>query len=154
MSGVSFQVTLDDETARLKLVELVERMDNPRGFYKNVGELLLNSVGDNFDNERGPDGRRWVPLSPVTRELRQRKYGNSPLTILRVTGALRGSYNYVASDDDVRIGTSKIQAALLHFGGQAGRNRKVTVPARPQVGVSSDDEREIGRMAEDWLSQE
>ncbi|MCM2431963.1 phage virion morphogenesis protein [Agrobacterium rosae] len=154
MSGVSFQVTLDDETARLKLIDLVERMDNPRGFYKNVGELLLNSVGDNFDNERGPDGRRWVPLSPVTRELRQRKYGNSPLTILRVTGALRGSYNYVASDDDVRIGTSKIQAALLHFGGQAGRNRKVTVPARPQVGVSSDDEREIGRMAEDWLSQE
>ncbi|XHE13668.1 phage virion morphogenesis protein [Agrobacterium deltaense] len=154
MSGVSFQVTLDDEAARLRLVELVERMDNPRGFYKNVGELLLNSVGDNFDNESGPDGQRWRGLSQVTRELRQRKYGNSPLTILRVTGSLRGSYNYVASDEDVRIGTSKIQAALLHFGGQAGRNHKVTVQARPQVGVSSNDEREIGRMAEEWLSSE
>ena len=154
MTGVSFKVTLVDEAARLRLVELVERMNSPRGFYKNVGELLLNSVGDNYDNERGPDGIRWKSLSLVTRELRQRRYGNAPLTILRVTGSLRGSWNYRATDDDVRVGTSKIQAALLHFGGQAGRNHKVTIDARPQVGVSNDDEREIGRLAEEWLTME
>jgi phage gpG-like protein len=80
-------------------------MQRPIGFYKNVGERLLESVDDNFDNESAPDGTRWTPLSPVTRDRRSKANGNAPMTILRASGHLKESINYKASDTEVRIGT-------------------------------------------------
>lgn len=154
MTGISYKTTINDADMREKLAELIGRMENARGFYKNVGDHLLNSVGENFENETAPDGTRWKTLSAVTRDLRARKYGNAPVTILRASGALRGSINAAASDTDVRIGSALPYAAIHQLGGEAGRNRKVTIPARPYLGLSSEDETEIFAIAEDWLEVE
>lgn len=154
MTGISYKATIDDADMREKLAELIDKMENAEGFYKNVGEHLLNSVGDNFDNETAPDGTRWKALSIATRDLRQKKYGNAPVTILRASGALRGSINMVASDTEVRIGSALIYAAIHQLGGEAGRNRKVTIDARPYLGISAADEEEIFAIAEDWLAVE
>ncbi|PYE87514.1 phage virion morphogenesis protein [Phyllobacterium leguminum] len=154
MTGISYKATVDDTDMREKLAELIDRMESPRGFYVNVGEHLLNSVGDNFDNEQGPDGEKWAPLSPVT-IARREAAGYGPTPILRVTGGLRGSYNYEASDTEVRVGTAKVQAAMMHFGGESkGYMTGAVIPARPAVGISTGDEEEIFAIAEDWLAVE
>ncbi|WP_107326986.1 phage virion morphogenesis protein [Agrobacterium pusense] len=154
MTGISYKTTINDADMREKLAELVERMTNREGFHKNVGEHLLNSTDERFDSETAPDGSRWKTLSLVTRDLRMRKYGNAPITILRASGALRGSINMVASENEVRIGSALVYAAIHQLGGEAGRNRKVSIPARPYLGLSSEDETEIFAIAEDWLEVE
>jgi phage virion morphogenesis protein len=39
----------------------------------------------------------------------------------------------------VAVGTNRVYAAIHQLGGQAGRGRKVTIPARPYLGVSAAD---------------
>ncbi len=153
MPGISWTVKIDDAQMRSELARLTGRMENARGFYKDVGEHLLNKVADRFEDERSPDGSPWQRLAPATVASRLRTNGNAPLTILRVTGTLAGSFNYAADDDQVRVGSGAVQAALQHFGGEAGRNHSVTVPARPILGLEPDDAQAIADMAEDWLAE-
>lgn len=154
MTGISYKVTFDDREPRAKLEELIGRMENAEGFYKNVGEHLLVSVAERFETETAPDGQPWKTLSGVTIENRLKRFGNAPLTILRMRGRLAGSFNYEASSQHARVGTSVIYAAIQHFGGKAGRNKKVTIPSRPILGLSDDDEIAILEIAEDWLAVE
>lgn len=151
MSGISYKATVNDAEMRAELATLVDRMENKQGFYKNVGEHLLNSVGDNFDSEESPDGKKWAPLSPVTISRREKK-GHGATPILRVSGALRGSINMEASDDDVRVGTAMVYGAMMHFGGESKGYMKATIPARPYLGMGTDDEAEIFAIAEAWLT--
>lgn len=153
MTGISYTTIIHDADLRAKLAELIDRMNNPRGFYVNVGEHLLNSVGDNFDNEQSPDGEKWRDLSAVT-VARREAAGHGATPILRVTGDLRSSFNYEASDTQVAIGTAKVQAALLHFGGESKGYMKATIHARPMLGLSPADEEEIFAIAEEWLAVE
>ncbi|MGV1825588.1 phage virion morphogenesis protein [Agrobacterium vitis] len=151
MTGISYKATIDDQDMREKLAEFIGKMRRPAGFYKNVGEHLLNSVKDNFENESAPDGNRWKTLSQSTRDLRSKKYANAPTTILRASGDLMNSINMLASDTDVRIGSSLIYAAIHQFGGDAGLGKKVTLTARPYLGLSAADEDEVMAIAEEWL---
>jgi phage virion morphogenesis protein len=154
MTGISYKATIDDADMREKLAALIAKMQHTEGFYKNVGEHLLNSVKDNFEAETAPDGTRWKALSQTTRDLRSRKYGNAPITILRASGDLMNSINMQASDTDVRIGSSLVYAAIHQFGGDAGRGKKVTIPARPYLGLSATDEDEMVAIAEEWFAAE
>jgi len=153
MTGISYKLTIDDAGMRASLDSLMGRMRNRQGFFRNVGEHLLNSVRDNFEAESAPDGTPWQPLSPVTIAARQSR-GLAPHPILRVTGGLVGSINYAADNGAVRVGTAKVYAAIHHFGGQAGRGGKVTIPARPYLGMSADDQAAIMELAEEWLTVE
>lgn len=155
MTGISYKTTIDDADMREKLAELIGKMQRPIGFYKNVGERLLESVANNFDNESAPDGTRWAPLSPVTRDRRSRLYGNAPMTILRASGYLKETINSKASDTEVRIGSALAYAAIQHFGGESkGYMKGAVIPARPYLGISPADEEEIFVIAEDWLAVE
>lgn len=154
MSGISYKVTVDDADMKTKLAELIDRMERAEGFYKKVGEHLLNSVGDNFDNEQGPDGEKWQGLSDVTIAKREAA-GHGPTPILRVSGALRGSINMEASATEVRIGTALIYAAIQHFGGESkGYMEGAVIEPRPYLGISAEDEEEILAIAEEWLAVE
>lgn len=155
MTGISYKATIDDADMREKLAELIGKMQRPIGFYKNVGERLLESVDNNFDNEQAPDGTRWQGLSAVTRDRRSRLNGNAAMTILRVSGHLKETINSEASDTEVRIGSALIYAAIQHFGGESkGYMKGAVIPARPYLGISPADEEEIFAIAEDWLSAE
>ena len=122
MTGISISVELQEATARQALRDLLARMENPRGFYKGVGELLLASTSTRFETETGPDGKPWTPLKAATIRARTKKK-QLPLTILRantkgVSGSsLAGSINAVFSDDEVRVGSPVKYAAIHQLGG-------------------------------------
>lgn len=153
MSGFTYTISVEDEEIRTGLPGLIGKMENMAALHKSVGEHMLNSVEDNFDNETAPDGTPWAHHAPATVASRLRRNGNAELTILRESGALAGSFNYEADADQVEIGTPTIYAAIHHFGGAAGRNQSVDIPARPILGVSSDDEIALAEMAQDFLSK-
>lgn len=117
MTGISYEVSVQDETVQKKLDELLDRMDNRRGFFVNVGEQLLNSAKTNFEKEAGPDGIPWQRLLPKTIQRREEK-GLTPIRVLRARGRLAGTINYLPSDDNVRIGSPMEYAAIHQLGGE------------------------------------
>lgn len=98
-----------------------------------------------------PDGAAWAPNSE----------GRTP--ILHRSGALARSIDYAVSGMQAVIGSGLIYAAIHQFGGtivpqSASRlafsigNRlvfakKVTMPARPYIGLSADDRAELVQAA-------
>lgn len=122
---ITYKVTLSDDVALAALQSLLKRMDNPRGFYANVGEQLLNSTMDNFDREAGPDGVPWKKLMPKTIKRREEKK-LTPIRILRARGRLAGSLNIAAADNEVRIGSPMKYAAIHQLGGEIKKKERLS----------------------------
>lgn len=142
MSGTHVKISFNMDIWRLDQKTQLRTLENPEAVLKSIGEEMLPRIIKRFKSEKGPDGKRWTALSPRTIEARLKRYGNSPLTILRMRGHLAGSINYQVTSNQLRIGTggeSKGYAAIHQFGGKAGRGRKTIIPARPYLGFSDSD---------------
>lgn len=152
MTGLSYTVRIEDRDLLMQLESLIGQMEDLEPFHRLVGEHMLTSVYERFETETAPDGSRWQSHAPATVRSRLKRNGNAPLTILRESGRLAGSFNYEATSQHAKIGTPVIYAAIHHFGGEAGRNHAVTIPPRPILGLSANDETAIIEIAEDWLA--
>ncbi len=144
-----------------------------RSVMREVADAVRNSIVRSFESMSSPDGRPWAPLALSTRLQRLRKYKgrhfrngrgtgigalnaygraalNGRFEILRNTSNLmnsigdsaKGGYLHITADEVV-VGTKLPYAAIHNFGGQAGRGRKVRIPARPFMGVSAEGRAEI-----------
>lgn len=145
MTGARMEFTLKDKKLSKRLKRLANVEDELAPFLKSIGEEFAGAGGvinTRFKTETGPDGEKWAPLADATITRRLKKYGNAPLTILRMRGILAGSINYQVSGSRLEVGTggeAEDYAAIHQHGGKAGRNRKVKIPARPYLGFSDDD---------------
>ncbi|PMB01366.1 phage virion morphogenesis protein [Fischerella thermalis CCMEE 5273] len=143
-------IRVDDREIQQALGQLQTRLSNLLPVFKNIGEYMVLATTERFDNEVDPQGNSWHPLTTATIARKQRK--GKILKILQQDGDLRRTIVYQASVDRVEIGTNRIYGAIHQFGGQAGRRRSVTIPARPFLGVSESDKSEILAIIEDYLS--
>lgn len=145
MTGARMEFTLKDKALKKQMKLLAKSDDALVPFLKSIGEEFAGAGGvinTRFKEEKGPDGQKWAPLADATIKRRLKKYGNAPLTILRMRGILAGSINYQISGSRLEIGTGgevEDYAAIHQFGGEAGRNKSVTIPARPYLGFSDTD---------------
>jgi len=156
--GFAVAVTIDDTRVREALAALVVAAGDMRRAFDDIGASLTVSTQERFARETDPSGGAWKPLSPATILARlHRRFGSDLRTkkgeyrkpvarelggmkILQDAGHLRGGIHHVASADGVDVGSDRVYARIQQFGGQAGRGRKVTIPARPFLGLSPDDE--------------
>ena len=172
MTGITFTAEISDDEAAARLTALVERMARPIGFYEGVGEHLTGiAIRRNFQEEEAPDGTPWARLRPATIKRRE-KLNQTPLTILRSNSGtsqnLFASITSRASESGVEVGSSMPYAAIHQFGAAQGQFGAFMgkdklgrghfhhmpwgdIPARPYLGLSSEDETEIIRIAEGWL---
>jgi len=58
-------------------------------------------------------------------------------------GDLAASITSKYDDNSAVVGTNKVYAAIHQFGGDAGRNKKVKIPARPYLKLTEKDFEEI-----------
>lgn len=141
MSGTHLEVRLSDLVGAAAR-DIMRDAANSELALRSIGETMLPRIDDRFKKEQGPDGKSWARLAPATIRYRLKRYGNSPLTILRMRGHLAGSINYQVQGNVLRIGTGREvehYAGIHQHGGQAGRGRKVTIPARPFLGFGDED---------------
>lgn len=141
MAGVSYHI--DDAEVKRKIGGILKRLDNAEPGMKLIGETALESIQRNF--EEGGRPRKWKRLAPSTRKARKRK-GKWPGKILMIAGAaggLFGTISYKAYSDKVVMIANKVYAAIHHFGGMAGRGKKVKIPARPFMMIQDEDWREM-----------
>jgi phage virion morphogenesis protein len=142
--AVNIQVKIEDEPLRVLLSALNKKMGNMTPVMKTIGEIVRSSVIRNFEQERDPAGAKWKP------SVRAMISGGKTLTDRAI---LRNSLNVRASSNKVSVGTNIVYAAIHQFGGKAGRGRKVSLPARPFLGVRDDDWTEIKASLMDYLTR-
>ena len=142
MAGLT--ITVKDDAVKAALKRLIDAGANLLPFYTDVKEVVLNSVRRNFEKGGRP---KWLPLSPRTIE---RKGHSRPLIEKGILQNIVGK----STAEFARIGvqpSAKAYAAIQHFGGRAGRGRKVKIPARPYLVLQEKDKKEIVRLAEEHI---
>lgn len=142
MAGVTFEISYEGMDRALRAVaELgeVERSELSEG----IGALIENSTKRRIANEKtAPDGTPWDGWSEGYAATRR-----SGQSILVGEGNLRDSIQFFATGDEVEVGSNLIYAATH----QAGREED-GIPARPYLGLSARDERDIKDLIEDFVA--
>ena len=145
------RIEIDDDQLRGALLRLMALGNNPAPAMQDIAALGESSTRLRFRTQTGPDGMRWKP------SLRAQMSGGNTLTR---DGHLSGSINKRSGADFAEWGVNRIYAAIHQFGGvirakSAGALKfrlpgggfavvkAVRMPARPFLGVSDDDRRDI-----------
>jgi len=159
-------ITIEIDTSRVQALfaGLGAKLTNLSPALTQIGELVVKSVQDNFEQGRSPDG---VPWKPSRRAIKQ-----GGKTLLD-TGLLRDSLSKRVERDQVVVGVGREYAAIHQFGGSINikghtrklrfrisrtgqsrfakkskanfeqdttvRARTITMPARPYLGVRPAD---------------
>lgn len=96
--------------------------------------MLAGTMETETERNFAAQGRpRWLGLSAAT----LKKRGNGA-KILQDTGGLAGSVNTDYGRDFAAIGSHLPYAAIHQLGGQAGRGKKVRIPARPYLPATAE----------------
>lgn len=148
MAGVQLEITLQGiEGAAVALGRLAATDLEDLAY--NAGALLESSTRERIATEKAaPDGTPWDPWSD--RHARTRKDHHSLL--VQGNHLLTSVQNYTTGTD-ARVGTPMLYGAIHQMGGQAGRGRKVTIPARPYLGLSEHDRRAITDLVHETIRE-
>lgn len=145
MAGVSIRTNIRDlDIAGRKLDAVLARAGNFEPLLDEIGGYLVFSTQRRFEEGRDPDGARWKPSIRAVRQGGQTLVDQAFLV---------NSITHSVEPGRVVIGSNLIYAAIHQEGGRAGRNLSVELPARPYLGISAEDDAEIGRILDDHLSE-
>lgn len=148
MSDEPIEIKIDNKKVEKALLEIAQKTSNLRPLMKNIAGIMADSTEENFKEEGRP---KWKDLSEKTKTARK-KTGHYPGQILQVSGQLALSVTTQYDDSSAVIGSNKIYAAIHQLGGQAGKNKKTTIPARPYLKLTDDDFDEIISIVEKYLT--
>lgn len=160
----SIRAELSGETdaliQRLKHLSSLET----RGVLNSIAEGLRTSTVERFTEEKSPEGKPWKT------SIRVREEGGKTLT---QTTQLKTSIRAEVSDSGLAVGTNDIRAATHQYGDErtiraknkkyltfkaGGKWRKaasvkVSIPARPFLGISPEDEKDIQDIMEELFEE-
>ena len=110
--------------------------DNRYLLMKQLAGTMHHAVRQNFKQGGRP---KWLGI----------EYRNGKPLI--DTGALRDNINQAYDNDTALVGTNMVYAAIHNFGGMAGRNRKVRIPARPFLVLTNEDKQDLMDEVQDYF---
>lgn len=152
--GVSLNVALDNRvSAGLKKLALSFRPSELAKVLDEIGASNVTETQMRFEAEAGPDGKKWQRFAfqlPRTPPVPKWRHQSNP-KLLRDTGNLYDSVTHKVHMLGVTVGTNRVYARIHQLGGTAGRGRKVTIPARPYLGVSAEGQREMLQILTDHV---
>ena len=134
MPDKPIEIKLDNKKVEEALLELAQKTYNLRPLMKNIAGIMADSTEENFKEEGRP---KWQELSETTKTARK-KTGHYPGQILQVSGQLALSITTQYDNNSAIIGSNKVYAAIQQLGGNAGKNKKVNIPARPYLNLNED----------------
>ncbi len=157
MAGASFK--LDLSGLRGMVGATIAHVQARQSLMEQIGEQLVSSTQQRFEDGRGPDGEKWQP------SYRAQAEGGQTLVD---TARLKNSIGYEASPNLVAVGTSVSYAATHQFGaeiraknasklkfqvgGRWAQKESVTIPARPFIGISKQDIEDTRETMQTWLA--
>lgn len=151
MADEPIEIKIDNKAVNEKLLELAKRGENLRPLMKDIAGIFASSTEENFKEEGRPN--KWTKLADVTIENRKKK-DKWPGQILQVEGQLAASINTQYDENSAVIGSNEPYAAIHQLGGKAGKNKKVSIPARPYLQLTDEDFKEILNSTQKYLKNE
>lgn len=158
MAGIALDYQFDVSPWASMLEQLAVTDFTP--LMQRAGNLITTATHHRFYLTETPDGDKWEA------SYRAETTGGTTLTD---TATLRDSYTYnVLGPDAVEIGSNVEYAAIHHEGGTIkpvgeyltfpigggwARVKSVEIPARPALGISSDDGRDLQDMTSDFIRE-
>lgn len=166
MSGIN--IVVDDEGVLRALRLIQSKSLRLRPLLLSIGEALRDSTEQRFTTSTAPNGQRWAANRPSTIAA---KGSNKPNVH---HGVLRNSVNYSASESVLELKSDRNYAAFAQFGTRAHKIKPKRggalafigaggasvfaksvnhpgTPARPFLGISNEDRREIIAEAREYL---
>jgi phage virion morphogenesis protein len=161
MTGARLVATFDDRQVAAAMKEVVSLVRNPTPMMRAIGVAMVRNTQDRMDGPNDATGKPWAPLKPAYAEM---KKGPG---ILRESLQLQRSLTFITAGGTVIWGSNRIYAAAHQFGAtivpknakalvfmlgdRLVRVKKVVLPARPYLGISSEDEADIEAIADGFL---
>ena len=141
----------DDDDLRDLLNKVKERIGHLQPAWEVIGEIVHTSILRNFEDGGRP--KAWGDLKDSTKKQRakQKKWPGQILVMKGVRDGLLGSISYDAMPEKLVLVANKKYAAIQHFGGMAGKGRKVKIPARPYMMIQDEDWAEIKAALNDFI---
>ncbi len=139
MENKHIELKIDNKLIQEKLLDISKKTENLRPLMKNLAGILSFSTEENFKEEGRP---KWKSWSESTKKYRK-KVKKYPGQILQLNGHLASSVTTYYDDNSAIIGSNLPYAAIHQLGGNAGKNKKVKIPARPYINLSESDINEI-----------
>lgn len=155
MSGAAVEIVDHELNSALAMLDGIA--DAPREeLAEGIGRLVQEQTRRRIETEKtSPGGQAW-------------KANNAGTSILYASGMLAMSIDYLAGPDSVIVGSGLIYARIHQAGGKiVARNAKalmfsignsliavqsVTMPARPYLGLSTENRSDVLDAARDWLA--
>ena len=121
---------IKDAQVKALMAKLIANASRTEPAMRKIEGLMLDSVEENFESEGRP--MDWISWADATRDAREER-GTASGKILDEHGAsgLKGSINGRHDNTSVIVGTNKVYGRIHQQGGQAGKDKKVKIPARP-----------------------
>lgn len=164
MTGVT--ATIDISHALPGLKAAAAGLAHPAPLLRQIGVYLVHSTQARFNAGTDPSGAPWAPLLPAYAAI---KRGPSILIGAGMSGGLQGSITSEVGLNSVQWGSNKIYAAVhqfgavirpvkakalrFHLGPHLVIAQKVTIPARPYLGLSDEDQEEIAYLAGRYVNK-
>lgn len=143
MAGAQIEI----DTRQLR--RAVKRLENLAGFNRSelldaIGAEVESQTRRRIDEEKtAPDGTPWEEWSDAYAKTR-----HAGQSLLMGESDLLDSIQFFNRGDSVEVGTNLIYGAIHQFGGaEVGMN----IPARPYLGLSSDNEADVLAVVEDFI---
>lgn len=132
----SIEIRLDNKAVQDALLKVAAKAETLRPLMKNIAGIMADATEENFSQQGRPD--KWQELAESTIKKRK-KAGHWPGQILQVEGRLATSITTQYDNESAIIGSNLDYAAIHQLGGQAGKNKSITIPARPYLKVTNED---------------
>ena len=163
------EIDLTTKSMAEAFVEAAGAIGDMTPLMADLGEYLVESTKQRFATSTAPDGSTWAPRSQTTLDAyARRKDRPKGGPLVGVTRALSTTIAYEHAADHVDWGSNMIYAAVMQFGAaqgefgarigkdKNGRDYFMTIPwgdipARPYLGISTDDETAIIDIVEEYL---
>ena len=128
-----FEISVKDDELNAALGRIAAGLSDTTPLARVIAGTLASETERNFAAQGRP---AWLGLKPAT-IFRRTRAGTWPGKILQVSGKLAASVATDYGRDYARVGSNRVYAAIQQFGGQAGRGRKTTIPARPYLPIDA-----------------
>lgn len=154
----SFVIDAQDIQVQQLLKQLQEGISDMTPYFQDLGESMMSRTKGRFVTSTDPAGNAWKPNAQSTYVALANKMGKSNFgkdgrvnkkgadklaakkPLIGESRDLSRQFYVDADPQSVVFGNTMVYAAIQNFGGQAGRNKKVTIPARAFMPVMQNGE--------------
>ncbi|QLB40506.1 phage virion morphogenesis protein [Mannheimia pernigra] len=117
------------------LNRIADKTKNKTDLMRNIAGTMESAVLTNFDVGGRP---AWLGI--------KHREGTPLVDTENLMSSITSDYD----NDSAIVGTNEPYAAIHQFGGMAGRGRKVKIPARPFLQLTSQDKADILEDVQDY----